>query len=74
MMRLTALAIAASLAAPASAQVPEAHEHTINVSGHGTVNAPPDTALIHYWVRGEGKRPTTRVEQWRSRRDASKTG
>jgi uncharacterized protein len=57
MMRLTALAIAASLAAPASAQVPEAHEHTINVSGHGTVNAPPDTALIHYWVRGEGKTP-----------------
>jgi uncharacterized protein len=57
MMRLTPLAVAALLAAPAYAQAPAAHEHTINVAGHGEVDAAPDTALIHYWVRGEGKTP-----------------
>lgn len=55
-MRLSAFLLLLSTAAPAFAQSPPAG-HTINVSGHGKVTVPPDTARIHYWVRGEGTTP-----------------
>jgi uncharacterized protein YggE len=51
------LAAAAVLAVPAVAQTTAEARHTIDVSGHGKVSAPPDTADIHYWIRGEGKTP-----------------
>lgn len=53
-MRLLALLLMLSSAASALAQA-SVDKHTINVSGHGKVSIPPDTARLHYWVRGEGK-------------------
>jgi hypothetical protein len=53
-MRTIAIAAALLFAGPAqTAIVP----HTIDVTGHGKVRVPPDTANIHYWLRGEGKTP-----------------
>lgn len=43
----------AGLAMPAAAQE-QAPERTINVSGSGVVRTPPDTALLEFWLRGEG--------------------
>lgn len=56
-MRLICIAAFGLLSAPVLAQPAQEPRHTINVSGHGTVKVPPDTARIHYWVRGEGKTP-----------------
>ena len=56
-MRALAMAAVAILAAPASAQNPATAATTIDVTGHGKVSVPPDTANIHYWLRGEGKTP-----------------
>lgn len=56
-MRTTAILIAALIAAPASAQTANSDSHTINVTGHGKTSLPPDTANIHYWLRGEGPTP-----------------
>jgi uncharacterized protein YggE len=53
-MRSTAM-LAALLASPAFAQTSGPAQHTIEVTGHGKVSVPPDTANIHYWLRGEGK-------------------
>jgi uncharacterized protein YggE len=47
---------AALIASPAVAQNPAAPP-TIAVTGHGKISVPPDTANIHYWLRGEGKTP-----------------
>jgi uncharacterized protein YggE len=55
-MRTTAIVVAAFFAAPAVAQNPVG-SHRIDVTGHGKVSLPPDTANIHYWLRGEGKTP-----------------
>jgi uncharacterized protein YggE len=55
-MRITAIAAAALLAVPAAAQTPPP-PHRIDVTGHGRVSVPPDTANLHYWLRGEGKTP-----------------
>lgn len=55
-MRTTAAAAALLLAAPALGQTTTV-SHTIDVTGHGKVSVPPDTANIHYWLRGEGKTP-----------------
>ena len=54
-MRALVLVAAALVAVPAVAQTAIAQTRTIDVSGHGKVEFPPDTADIHYWVRGEGK-------------------
>ena len=51
------LVAVAMLAAPAAAQTAADTRHTIDVAGHGKVSVPPDTANIHYWLRGEGKTP-----------------
>jgi uncharacterized protein YggE len=56
-MRVTIVAAAALFAAPALAQAPAEHRSTIDVSGHGRVSVAPDTARLHYWVRGEGRTP-----------------
>jgi len=45
----------ASVAAPVRGQTSAPEPRTIDVRGHGKVTLPPDTANIHYWVRGEGK-------------------
>jgi uncharacterized protein YggE len=56
-MRIAAIAAAAGLiAGPAIAQSAAAPP-TVNVTGHGKLSIPPDTANIHYWLRGEGKTP-----------------
>jgi uncharacterized protein YggE len=55
-MRLTLFAAGLLIGAPAFAQMAP-DSHTINVTGHGRVSVPPDTANIHYWLRGEGKTP-----------------
>ena len=52
-----ALAAVAILAMPAVAQTAAGARRTIDVSGHGKVSVAPDTANIHYWLRGEGKTP-----------------
>ena len=54
-MRSTMLLVAAFVSAPAFAQSPAPVPHTIDVTGHGKVSVPPDTANIRYWLRGEGK-------------------
>lgn len=56
-MRAIAIAAAALLAAPAAAQTQAVVPPAIDVTGHGKVSVPPDTANIHYWLRGEGKTP-----------------
>lgn len=56
-MRPLVIAAAALIAAPALAQTSSREVRTIDVSGHGKVALPPDTANMHYWVRGEGKTP-----------------
>jgi uncharacterized protein len=56
MMRISVIAAAALLAGPAFAQT-AGTPPTINVTGHGKLSVPPDTANIHYWLRGEGKTP-----------------
>src|SRR5947209_5466078 len=55
-MRLTVIAAAVFIGAPVSAQIAP-NSHTIDVTGHGKVSLPPDTANLHYWLRGEGKTP-----------------
>jgi len=55
-MRVTVAVAALSFAAPAFGQTATV-SHTIEVTGHGKVSVPPDTANIHYWLRGEGKTP-----------------
>lgn len=55
-MRTWVIAAIGLLAAPAMAQAPAAPP-TIDVTGHGKLSVPPDTANIHYWLRGEGKTP-----------------
>ncbi len=54
-MRFAAMLAAAMIAAPAIAQTNGTGQHTIDVTGHGKISVPPDTANIHYWLRGEGK-------------------
>ena len=54
-MRWTAILAAALFAAPTFAQPVTDKLRTIDVTGHGKVSLPPDTATIHYWLRGEGK-------------------
>lgn len=56
-MRMLILATAALLASPAVAQAPANDPATVDVAGHGKLSVPPDTANIHYWLRGEGKTP-----------------
>src|SRR2546423_13662499 len=56
-MRFVAIGMTLASAAPALAQTSADRQHAINVSGHGTVSAAPDTARFHYWGRGEGKTP-----------------
>lgn len=56
-MRIAALAAAALFAAPAMAQTPASGPASIDVTGHGKLSVPPDTANIHYWLRGEGRSP-----------------
>jgi uncharacterized protein YggE len=56
-MRVTAIVVAALFSAPAYGQTAATVPHTVDVSGHGKVSVPPDTANIHYWLRGEGKTP-----------------
>lgn len=53
-MRTIAIAAALLFAGPAFGQTAP---HRIDVTGHGKVKVPPDTANIHYWLRGEGKTP-----------------
>ena len=53
-MRITMIVAAILISAPAFAQN-AVFSHTIDVTGHGKVSVPPDTANIHYWLRGEGK-------------------
>lgn len=55
-MRASVIAVAALFAAPALAQTTSTPP-TINVTGHGKLSVPPDTANIHYWLRGEGRTP-----------------
>jgi uncharacterized protein len=55
-MRISVIAAAALFSAPAVAQTASTPP-TINVTGHGKLSVPPDTANIHYWLRGEGKTP-----------------
>ena len=43
------------MATPALGQTSPIEPRTIDVSGHGKVTLPPDTANLHYWIRGEGK-------------------
>jgi hypothetical protein len=54
-MRTVLIAATALFATPAIGQTQTFDGRTIDVSGHGKVTLPPDTANIHYWVRGEGK-------------------
>lgn len=56
-MRIIVLAAAALLASPALGQPNVVTPHAIDVTGHGKTSVPPDTANIHYWLRGEGKTP-----------------
>ncbi|HZC37602.1 MAG TPA: SIMPL domain-containing protein [Sphingomicrobium sp.] len=56
-MRIIVIAAAALLASPALSQTNAIAPHAIDVSGHGKISVPPDTANIHYWLRGEGKTP-----------------
>jgi len=56
-MRVILFAATALLASPALSQTNVNVPHTIDVTGHGKVSVPPDTANIHYWLRGEGKTP-----------------
>ena len=56
-MRMVAMALVFLFAAPALAQTATTDPRTIDVTGHGKVTSPPDTANIHYWLRGEGKTP-----------------
>lgn len=51
------LFLATALLAPAAIAQPITAARTIDVTGHGKISVPPDTANIHYWVRGEGKTP-----------------
>jgi len=55
-MRMTAIAAAVFVAAPCFAQTAVV-QHTVDVTGHGKVSVPPDTANVHYWLRGECKTP-----------------
>jgi len=55
-MRTAAVAVVLLGATPAFGQIATI-SHTIDVTGHGKVSVPPDTANIHYWLRGEGKTP-----------------
>ena len=54
-MRALVIGLVASIATPAVGQTSATQARTIDVSGHGRVSLAPDTANIHYWVRGEGK-------------------
>lgn len=56
-MRIIVFAAAALVASPALCQTNDGQAHAIDVTGHGKVMVPPDTANIHYWLRGEGKTP-----------------
>ena len=56
-MRSIAVAAAVLLASPVFGQTAGEMEHSVAVTGHGKVSVPPDTANIHYWLRGEGKTP-----------------
>lgn len=53
MIRIPAIAAALLLAGPSFAQAPS--PSTINVTGHGKLSVLPDTANLHYWLRGEGR-------------------
>lgn len=55
-MRTSVIALGALAAAPAMAQTTSGPP-AINVTGHGKLSVPPDTANLHYWLRGEGKTP-----------------
>lgn len=54
-MRIIVIAAAALVASPALGQSNVIALHAIDVTGHGKISVPPDTANIHYWLRGEGK-------------------
>jgi uncharacterized protein YggE len=54
-MRALLIALLASITTPALGQTSPIEPRTIDVSGHGKVTLPPDTANIHYWIRGEGR-------------------
>lgn len=56
-MRIIVFAATALLASPALCQTNVTAPNAIDVTGHGKVSVPPDTANIHYWLRGEGKTP-----------------
>jgi uncharacterized protein YggE len=56
-MRIIVIAATALMASPALGQSNVIAPHAIDVTGHGKVSIPPDTANIHYWLRGEGKTP-----------------
>jgi uncharacterized protein YggE len=56
-MRIIIFAMTAFLASPVIGQANVVTPHTIDVTGHGKLSVPPDTANIHYWLRGEGKTP-----------------
>lgn len=54
-MRSKLMFAVALLATPGFAQSTATGPTTIDVTGHAKVSVPPDTANIHYWLRGEGK-------------------
>ena len=54
-MRSRLMFAVALFATPGLAQTTAPGPNTIDVTGHGKVSVPPDTANIHYWLRGEGK-------------------
>jgi len=54
-MRALVIAVIASVTTPAFGQTSPIEPRTIDVNGHGKVALPPDTANIHYWIRGEGR-------------------
>jgi hypothetical protein len=56
-MRIIVIAAAALLASPAVSQTNAIALHAIDITGHGKISVPPDTANIRYWLRGEGKTP-----------------
>src|SRR5206468_1114180 len=56
-MRIIIIAAAALFAAPSIAQTATSARPTIDVTGHGKLSVQPDTANIHYWLRGEGRTP-----------------
>ncbi|MBV9527003.1 SIMPL domain-containing protein [Sphingomonas sp.] len=55
-MRAVLIAALALIASPTFGQTTSSPP-TINVTGHGKLSVPPDTANIHYWLRGEGRTP-----------------